>query len=98
MLRALCLLLFLFAAAGGRDARAAPAREASVQAAMALPEELRRRLPPEAADRGIDDATRVQALVDFMIADDGLALRYQDHPTYGIAESLAQDSEVEGQI
>jgi tetratricopeptide (TPR) repeat protein len=90
MLRALCLLLFLFAAAGGRDARAAPAREASVQAAMALPEELRRRLPPEAADRGIDDATRVQALVDFMIADDGLALRYQEHPTYGIAESHAQ--------
>ena len=89
MLRAVCLSLFLLACAGGHEARAAPARATQVQAAMALPDDLRRMLPPEAVDRGIDDAIRVQALVDFMIDDDGLALRYQEQPTHGIAESFA---------
>ncbi|MEF9978450.1 MAG: tetratricopeptide repeat protein [Thermomonas sp.] len=89
MLRAVCLLLFLLACAGGHEARAAPARATQVQAAVALPDELRRMLPPEAVDRGVDDAIRVQALVDFMIDDDGLALRYQEQPTHGIAESFA---------
>ena len=89
MLRAFCLLLLLLAFAGGPDARAAPAHDATVEAAMALPDELRRMLPPDVVNRRIDDATRVQALVDFMIADDGLALRYQEQPTHGIAGSFA---------
>jgi tetratricopeptide (TPR) repeat protein len=88
MLRALCLLLFLLACAGGPEAGAAPARDATVEAAMALPDGLRRMLPPDVVNRRIDDAIRAQALVDFMIADDGLALRYQEHPTHGIAESF----------
>jgi Flp pilus assembly protein TadD len=88
MLRACCWVLFLLVCAGCSDARAAPARDAAVQAAMALPDELRGMLPAEAVNRRIDDAIRAQALVDFMIADDGLALRYQEQPTYGIAESF----------
>ena len=90
MLRALCWLLFLLAVAGGSEAGQAPARNAAVKAAMALPDDLRRMLPDDAVNRDIDDGLRAQALVDFMIADDGLALRYQEQPTYGIAESFAQ--------
>ncbi|HSD16666.1 MAG TPA: transglutaminase domain-containing protein [Thermomonas sp.] len=90
MLRALCLLLCLLAVAGDADARDATPRDAAVEAAMALPDELRRMLPADATNRRIDDAIRTQALVDFMIADDGLALRYQEQPTYGIAESFAR--------
>ncbi len=89
MLRALCLSLFLFACTGSAAVRAAPAGDAAVQAAMALPDELRRMLPADVVNRRIDDAIRAQALIDFMIADDGLALRYQEQPTYGIAESFA---------
>ncbi len=90
MLRALCLSLFLFACTGSAAARAAPAGDAAVQAAMALPGELRRMLPADVVNRRIDDAIRAQALIDFMIADDGLALRYQEQPTLGIAESFVQ--------
>lgn len=91
MLRALCLLLFLLfllGFAGRLDAGAAPVRAASVEAAMALPDALRRMLPADVVNRRIDDGIRAQALVDFMIADGGLALRYQEQPTYGIAESF----------
>ncbi len=90
MLRALCLSLFLIACTGSAAVRAAPAGDAAVQAAMALPDELRRMLPADVVNRRIDDAIRAQALIDFMIADDGLALRYQEQPTYGIAESFVQ--------
>jgi tetratricopeptide (TPR) repeat protein len=89
MLRAFCLLLFLLGCVSGPDALATPGRANPVEAAMALPDELRRMLPAQALDRRVDDAIRVQTLVDFMIADDGLALRYQEQPTYGIAESFA---------
>jgi tetratricopeptide (TPR) repeat protein len=88
MWRVLCLLLML-ASAGWRDAVAATPR-AGIESALALPEALRLALPAEVQDRGIDDAVRVQRLVDFMIADDGLALRYQEQPTFGIAESFAR--------
>ena len=88
MLRAVCLSLFLLACAGSGGVGAAPARDATVEAAMALPDDLRRMLPADVANRRIDDALRAQALVDFMIADDGLALRYQEQPTYGVAESF----------
>src|SRR6478672_1530637 len=88
MLRALCLSLFLLACVAGADARAAPARDIAVEAAVALPDDLRRMLPEDVVNRNVDDALRAQALVDFMIADEGLALRYQEQPTYGIAESF----------
>lgn len=88
MWRVLCLLLML-ASAGWRDAVAATPR-AGIEAALALPEELRLVLPADVLDRDIDDAVRMQRLVDFMIGDDGLALRYQEQPTFGIAESFAR--------
>ncbi|GHC01270.1 tetratricopeptide repeat protein [Thermomonas carbonis] len=89
MLRAFCLLLFLLGCVSGPDALATTGRANPVEAAMALPDELHRMLPADVVDHRIDDAIRVQALVDFMIADDGLALRYQEQPTHGIAESFA---------
>jgi len=90
MLRAFCLLLLLLACAGTPEVRAMPLRDDTVEVAMALPDDLRRMLPADVANRHVDDAIRVQALVDFMIADDGLALRYQEQPTLGIAESFEQ--------
>lgn len=87
MWRVLCVLLLL-ACAGWRDAAAANPR-AGVEAGLALPEELRGMLPAAVLDRSAGDAARMQRLVDFMIADDGLALRYQEQPTHGIAESFA---------
>ena len=90
MLRSLCWLLSLLVCVASPDARATPARDATIEAAMALPDDLRRMLPAQALDRRVDDAIRVQTLVDFMIASDGLALLYQEQPTYGIAESFAQ--------
>jgi hypothetical protein len=63
---------------------------AQVDAAMALPDELRRAIATRTSDPGLSAEERVQRLVDFMIADDGLALRYEEQPTYGIAESFAR--------
>ncbi len=92
MLRAMLLLLLLAGVGEGHaQARAAdPATDAQVQAAMALPEDLRQALAARKADRMLSVQERVQRLVDFMVADDGLALRYLEQPTYGIAESYAQ--------
>jgi tetratricopeptide (TPR) repeat protein len=87
MWRVMCVLLLL-ACAGWRDAAAATPR-AGIEAALALPEELRGMLPAAVLDRGAGDAVRMQRLVDFMIADEGLGLRYQEQPTHGIAESFA---------
>ena len=87
MWRVLCVLLLL-ACAGGRDAVAATPRP-GIEAALALPDELRGMLPVGVLDRSAGDAVRMQRLVDFMIADDGLGLRYQEQPTHGIAESFA---------
>lgn len=63
---------------------------AQVDAAMALPDELRRALATRPPESGLSTEERVQRLVDFMIEDGGLALRYQEQPTYGIAESYAR--------
>ena len=93
MLRVLAILL-MFACVGEGLAQPVRAPDASmsaqVDAAMALPDELRRALAIRTPEPGLSAEARVQQLIDFMIADDGLALRYQEQPTLGIAESLAQ--------
>jgi tetratricopeptide (TPR) repeat protein len=93
MLRAM-LFLLLLACMGGAHAQAAraagPSMAAQAQAAMALPEELRQALQARKPEPGMSAQERVQGLIDFMVADDGLALRYQEQPTFGIAESYAQ--------
>lgn len=88
MLRVICLLLLL-SIAGTWDVGHATPRPAAIDAELALPEDLRQMLPAEARDRRRDEFQRMQALVKFMVTDNGLGLRYQEHPTYGIAESLA---------
>lgn len=92
MLRA-TLLLLLAAWAGAVQALetplTAPSQEARVRAAMVLPEDLRHALGALELQR-LPELDRVRRLFDFMVADDGLALHYQEQPTYGIAESYAQ--------
>lgn len=87
------LLLLLIAWTGGAQARAmplaAPSQEARVQTAMTLPEELRQRLGTLELERA-PELDRVRRLFEFMVAEDGLALRYREQPTYGIAESYAR--------
>ena len=93
MLRPLAILLLLAGMGEGhaRPLRAAdPALSAQVEAAMALPDDLRRALEARKPERNRPAQERMQDLVDFMIDDDGLALRYQEQPTHGIAESHAQ--------
>lgn len=94
MARLLAILL-LFACMGALDARpappaTAPGLSAQVDAEMALPDGLRRALEARKPEPGLSAEARMQRLVDFMIDDDGLALRYLEQPTYGIAESYAQ--------
>ena len=86
------MLLLLLAGTGHSGFAGAvpgvPDTRSQTQAALALPEGLRLALDARLPDaRGPE---RVQQLIDFMIADDGLALRYQEHPTDGIAGSYAQ--------
>lgn len=92
MLRALLLLLLAWAGNGQaqdvRDRTAAPARE--VAEAMQLPTGLREALAARRQERGLPQHERVQRLIDFMVAEDGLALRYQEQPTFGVAESHAR--------
>lgn len=88
MVRSTCLLLLL-AIAGACDVSHATSPTDAVNAELALPDGFGQRLPAEAKDRRRDQFQRMQSLVEFMLADDGLALRYQEQPTYGIAESLA---------
>ncbi len=88
MLRAICLLLLL-SIAGACDVSHATSRWTAIDAELALPDGAREMLPAEARDRRRDEFQRMQSLVEFMVAEDGLALRYQEQPTYGIAESLA---------
>ena len=91
MLRAtLFALLALAGAASAAPATPAePTREARVQAAMALPEGLRQALPALELESA-SELDRVQRLFEFMVAEDGLALRYLEQPTHGIAESYAR--------
>lgn len=87
MLRLTCLMLLLtFTAAGGVGHAAA--RSSPIEAELALPDSLKQMLPAEARDRRRDEFQRMQALVKFMVTDNGLGLRYQEQPTYGIEESL----------
>ena len=92
MFRAMLFLLLLALAGAARAGATAPddrASAARVQAAMALPDGLRQALPLRL--RLLDaPLARVRRLFDFMVAEDGLALRYQEHPTYGVAESYAR--------
>lgn len=92
MRRLLLVALVLLSCVGAAHATSGPAtRQADVEAAMALPEELRQAFlaysPPRAR---LNAEQRVQRLLDFMVAEDGLALRYQEQPTHGIAESYAR--------
>src|SRR5690606_37625787 len=90
MLRAI-LLLMLLTGAGQASAQAPSAAHADeVAAAMTLPDGLRQALDARRADRALPMREQVQGLLDYMIADDGLALRYQEQPTLGIADSYAQ--------
>lgn len=93
MLRVVAFLL-IFACVGDGFAQSvgaiAPAASAQVGAAMTLPDELRGALETRMSEPGLSAEARVRRLVDFMVADDGLALRYEEQPTYGIAESFAR--------
>lgn len=96
MLRAMVLLMLLAWWGEGRaQANAESPAAASIQAAtqaevkaeMALPEALRQALAARPPEHGFSARERVARLIDFMLADDGLALEYQEQPTFGIAES-----------
>ncbi|MDN5781301.1 MAG: tetratricopeptide repeat protein [Luteimonas sp.] len=97
MLRATLLLLLILLAGTARawattpaeQAQAGQAQAAQVQAAMALPDELRQALPTLELDH-LSRLDRVRRLFEFMIAKEGLALRYREQPTYDIAESYAR--------
>src|SRR5690606_27777641 len=91
------LLVLLLACSGGiaLHADAAPSRasqeDARVQAAMAVPEDLRQAVAALELDRaGIPQLDRVRRLFEFMVAEDGLGLHYQEQPTYDISGSHAQ--------
>jgi len=95
------LLVLLLACSGGMalhaDAaphraayRHAPQEEARVQAAMTVPDDLRKALAELRLDRETSDLDRVRRLFEFMVSDDGLALHYQEQPTYDVAGSYAQ--------
>ena len=89
MIRATMFLLLVVLAGIVRadpGTSAGQSRDAQVDAAMALPDGLRRALPALGLDTA-SDLDRVRRLFEFMVAEDGLALRYLERPTYGIAES-----------
>ena len=94
MLRTLLLLSLACSGCLPVHARAMPppsSQESRVEAAMALPDELRQALAALELDHGgISELDRVRRLFEFMVAEDGLALRYQEQPTYDIAESYAR--------
>lgn len=94
MRRMTAFLLLLALACGARAQALQPAaatpEAAQVAAAMALPDALRQELAALNLSRAISDVERMQRLFNFMVSQDGLALRYQEQPTYGIAESYAQ--------
>lgn len=60
-----------------------------IAAELTLPSPLREQLATRLSAPGLSDADRVQRLLDFMIADDGLALRYREQPTLGLDEVYA---------
>lgn len=90
MRRAMAMLLLLAWAMPCPVAMAAARPAQAVATELEAPRELVAALPPRAADRHLPTMARVQAIVDFMTGDDGLALRYREQPTTGIAESYAR--------
>lgn len=64
--------------------------DVEVKEAMALPAPLRQALMVSAYDRSAPQREQIQKLIDFMLGEEGLALRYQEQPTYGLAESYAR--------
>ena len=91
-MRRMAMLLLLLASAGHAGiAVATPALpDAQTQAAFVLPEALRLAFAARQPEARASELERVQDLVDFMVGDDGLALRYQELPTLGIAGSYEQ--------
>jgi Flp pilus assembly protein TadD len=87
MSRAMAMLLLL---AWAIPSHAATQSAQEVEAELTAPPELVAALPPQARDRHRPTMERVQAIVDFMTGDDGLALRYREQPTTGVAESYAR--------
>jgi Flp pilus assembly protein TadD len=61
-----------------------------VEAELSAPPVLLAALPEQATDRHLSTMARVQAIVDFMTGDAGLALRYREQPTFGIDEAYAR--------
>ena len=83
------LLLLLLGCPGLAGAEGASSRTApvEVEAAFALPEGLRDQLGPRLSDPRLSDKERVRQLLDFMVADDGLALRYREQPTLDVTRA-----------
>ena len=69
---------------------ASPSVDEKVRNALALPASLRQALMESAYDRNAPQREQIQKLIDFMLGEGGLALRYQEQPTYGIAESYSR--------
>ena len=103
MLRVILLGLALFSSSGAWASGAPPARQsapearldpvdqdAQIQAAFVLPNDLRAALDARGLKPTDPFRDRIQALIDFMLADDGLGLQYQEQPTYDIAESYSR--------
>lgn len=65
-----------------------PAPQAHAHQALVLPEPLRTALAARMPREPLPEAERVRRIVDFMVADDGLALRYLEQPTHGIDRSV----------
>jgi Flp pilus assembly protein TadD len=79
-------LLLLAVALPWHGASGAGPRAEATATEFSAPPELLAALPEQATDRHLSTMERVRAIVDFMTGDDGLALRYRDEPTSGIAE------------
>ena len=90
MSRAMAMLLLLAWAIPCHAAMAASQSAREVEAELVAPPELLAALPHRATDRHQPTMARVQSIVDFMSGDDGLALRYREQPSFGIAESYAR--------
>lgn len=95
MLRSLLFLVLAWAGSVNAQVSAAnqsPATGVRVEErGIPVPVELRRAADALELDRReIPRIDRVRRLFEFMVGEDGLALRYQEQPTYDIAESYAR--------
>ncbi|MFT3806852.1 tetratricopeptide repeat protein [Arenimonas sp.] len=72
---------------------AVPARgdasRTQIDAALALPSVLREQTRERLPSVGLTDGERVQRLLDYMIADEGLGLRYREQPSLDVSEAYA---------